>query len=312
MDRTPQYHRIRSPRSLTTGWEPGSEPRLAVAANGGEHIGYVWVYKLTEPRVYLGLRIPIGNMLRWLQPWNNPRPRPMVTYDKGLPSLPYDIINEIFSLLDMEALKSCSLAGKVLSCSAKPLIHRTLHLTSKSGGAALFNIPTGRRNKLRELPAPGERGLLRHTHHLSIAFPHDPVSVHNLRPRTQHLRALTNLKSFKTHWLDIPLFTPKVKEYFGAFLGTLQSLELEYPMGDYQQILWLVFKFPNLRDLRVVSVRGLPSYTRNWGFRFDVKTSPPLDGTLDLQLDLQSEMETGPGCGSMGAQLFLSNLVAFP
>ena len=57
----------------------------------------------------------------------------MITYDKGSPSLPGDIIYEIFSLLDMDTLKSCSLTGKALSYSAKPFLHRTLHLTARSG-----------------------------------------------------------------------------------------------------------------------------------------------------------------------------------
>ena len=248
-------------------------------------------------------------MLRWLQPWDNPKPRPMITYDKGLPSLPDDIINEIFSLLDMEALKSCSQTGKALSCSAKPFIHRTLCLTSRPEDTpfALFNIPS-RWNKFRGLPALGERGLLQHTRHLSITFPHDPLFVHDLQPHTRHLRTLTNLRGFKTRCLDIPSFIPKMEEYFGAFLGTLQSLELESPRGDYKQILYFVCQFPNLRDLRVDGIQGHPSPTHNGGPHFDIKTFPPLDGTLNLQLD----MDTVPGDRSMGAQLFLSNFATLP
>ena len=248
-------------------------------------------------------------MLRWLRLSGNPRPRPMIMYDKGFPSLPDDIINGIFNLLDMEALKSCSLTGKVLSYSAKPLIHRTLYLTSRPEDTAfaLFNVPS-RWNKSRELPALGERGLLQHTRHLSIAFPLDPLFVHDLRPHIRHLRTLTGLRSFKARQLDIPSFIPKMEEYFGAFLGTLESLELESPRGDSKQILYFVCQFPNLRDLRVDGVQGCPSSAGGGGPYFDIKTSPPLDGTLSLRLD----METGPGGGSTDAQLFLSNLVTLP
>ena len=54
----------------------------------------------------------------------------MITYDKGLTSLLDDVTHEIFGFLDTDALKSCSLAGKVISLSAKPFVHQTLSLTS--------------------------------------------------------------------------------------------------------------------------------------------------------------------------------------
>ena len=52
----------------------------------------------------------------------------MIVYDKGLPSLPDDIIHDIFSLLDAKALKSCSLTGKALSYSAKPFLENCTSL----------------------------------------------------------------------------------------------------------------------------------------------------------------------------------------
>jgi len=254
-----------------------------------------------------GTDVSKSNMSRWLKLWGDPRPRPMITYDEGLPSLPDDIINEIFSLLNMEALKSCSLTGKALASSAKPFIHRTLYITSRSGDSLSFNIP-GRWNKYKELPALGKRGLLQHTRHLSIAFPHDPVFAHDLRLHTRHLHTLTILRSFKTRWLDIPSFIPKMEECFGAFLGTLRSLELESPRGDHEQILYFICQFPNLRDLRIDGVQGHPSPTRNGGPHFDTKTSPPPDGTLDLQFGMELLHEDG----SKGAQLLFANLVTLP
>jgi len=140
----------------------------------------------------------------------------MITYetttnDKGLASLPDDIIYEIFSLLDVEALKSCSLTGEVLSCLAKPFLHRTLHLTLKQ-------IVSGW-SELEGLPILGERGLLQHTRHLSIAIPPRDrdawIFAHNLYPHIQHLRTLTNLRSLKVHGLDTYSFVSKVGEYFG-------------------------------------------------------------------------------------------------
>lgn len=172
----------------------------------------------------------------------------------------------------------------------------------------MFNIPA-RWNKFSGLPALDKRGFLRHTRHLSIAFPHDPLFVHDLRLYTRHLRTLTNPRSFETRWLDIPSFITKVEEYFGAFFGTLQSLELESPRGDYKPILYFVCQLPNLQDLRVDGVQDCPSSICNGGPHLEIKTSTPLDGILDLQLDMDG---TEPGDGSIGAQLFLSNLIALP
>ena len=232
----------------------------------------------------------------------------MVIYDKGLPSLPDDIICEIFDLLDIKALKSCSLTGKALSCSTKPFLHRTLNLTHRSGILQESNAP-GRWNELEGLPILGKRGLLQHIRHLSIVLStHGPLFAHDLEPHIQHLHTLTNLTNFKVSSLDTPSFVPKMEEYFGAFLGTLRSLELEFPRGDHEQILYLICQFPNLRDLKINDVNGHINSMRNGGPRPDIKTSPPLDGTLDFRLGIYTESESD----SMGAQLILSSLAALP
>ena len=251
-------------------------------------------------------------MFRRLRLWDYPGavitpsrpPLPMIMYDKGLASLPDDVIHEIFGLLDMDALKSCSLAGKAISLSAKPFVHRTLSLTPrprilKGKGP---NSP-GRQTEFKGLAILDKRGLLQHTRHLSIFLPSNPLFAHDLQPHTQYLRALANVRSFKTRWLDTPSLIARMEHFFGAFLGSLQSLELEFPRGDHKQILYFICRFPNLRDLKI---KGLQDYThsiRSGGPHFDIETSPLLDGTLDLQLNTGSDR---------GAQLILNNLVMLP
>jgi len=234
----------------------------------------------------------------------------MITYDKGLPGLPDDILCEIFGLLDMEALKICSLTGKALSCSVKPFVHRTLYLTPRSKVITFTKPKTpGPWNELKGLTALSERGLLQHTRHVSISLPRNPLFVHDLEPYVQQLRAITNLRSLKTRWLDVPSFIPKMEEYFGTFLGTLQSLELESPRGDHEQILYFACRFSNLRDLKVNGLQDYSHSIRNGGPHFETKTFPPLNGTLDLQLN----MNPGSGWSDLkGPQLFLGNLVALP
>jgi len=238
-----------------------------------------------------------------------PPPRPMATHDKGLPGLPDDIICEIFGLLDTGALESCSLACKALSYSAKPFIHRTLYLTQRSGAPTGPNVPASR-NELKGLPVLGERGLLQHTRHLSI-FLHDsdPLFAHNLQPYIQHLRTLTSVRSLGIGWLDTPSFFQKEKEFFGAFFGSLQSLELVSPRGYHKRILYFICQFPNIRDLGINGVQGYTGFAYNGDPHFDIKTSPPLDGTLDLQL--KTGLQTAWG-DSMGAQFMLTNLPTLP
>ena len=231
-------------------------------------------------------------------------PQPMITYDKGLPSLPDDVIYEILGLLDLESLKSCSLTGQAISRSAKLFLHRTLYLTPRDrlGLPRESNTP-GNWNEFKGLPALGQRGLLQHTRHLSIFLGRNPLFPYDLQPHIQWLRTLTNLRSIKTRWLDIPSFIPKMEEYFGAFFETLQSLELEYPRGDHKQILYFVCQFPNLRDLKIKGTQDHIHSMRNSGPHFDIKTIPPLDGILDLELN------TG---GDKGAHLVLNELITLP
>jgi len=228
----------------------------------------------------------------------------MIMYDKGLAGLPDDVIHEIFGLLDTSALKSCSLTGKAISLTAKPFVHRTLFITprprvTKHKGP---NSP-GRQTEFKGLAILDERKFLQHTRHLSIFLPANPLFAHDLQPHTRHLRTLTNVRSFKTRWLDTPSFIARMETFFGGFLDSLQSLELEFPRGDHKQILYFVCRFPNLRDLRI---KGLQDYThsiRSGGPHPDIETSPLLNGTLDLELNTGSDR---------GAQLVLNNLVMLP
>jgi len=233
----------------------------------------------------------------------------MVTYDKGLPSLPDDIICEVFGLLDKETLKACSLTGRALSCSAKPFVHRALYLIPRRPRFSTGPKIPGRWKEFEGLPDLCERELLQHTRHLSIYLPRNPLFAHDLQPHIEHLHAITNLRSLKTRWLDIPSFIPKMEEYFGTFLETLQSLELESPRGDHEQILYFVCQFRNLRDLKINGLQDYSHSMRNGGPHFDIKTSPPLDGTLDLQLNMN------PGSiwsDLKGPESVLTNLPTLP
>ena len=228
----------------------------------------------------------------------------MITYDKGLLSLPDDVVYEIFSLLDTEALKTCSLTGQALSRSVKPFLHRTLYLTPRNrpGFKRERNTP-GNWNEFKGLPILGQRGLLQHTRHLSIFLGCNPLFPHDLKPHIEHLRTLTNLRSLTTRWLDIPSLMSGMEGYFGAFLESLRSLELEHPRGDCKQVIYFICGFPNLRDLKIKGTQNHIHSMRNGGPHFDLETIPPFDGTLDL------ELYTG---NDRGAHLVLNELITLP
>jgi hypothetical protein len=278
------------------------------------------VYKVKKPTFYPRLTIQpveVTSVFRHLRLWGGPEPviappkplppLPMITYETGLLSLPDDVIYEIFVLLDMESLKTCSLAGKAISRSAKPFIHRSLYLVPRHRVVSWLpregpNVP-GHWDEFKGLPTLGERGLLHHTRHLSIFLGRNPLFHHDLRVHVPYLQTLTNLRSLKTRWLDTPSLLPKMGECFGAFLGSLRSLELEYPRGDHKQILYFICQFTNLRDLRIRGTQDHTHSMRNGGPHFDIEAFPPLDGVLDL------ELYTG---ADKGAMLLFDNLMTAP
>ena len=94
-----------------------------------------------------------------------------------------------------------------------------------------------------------------------------------------------------------------MEEYFGAFLESLQSLELEYPRGDQKQILYFACQFPNLRNLKIKGTQDHIHSMRNGGPHFDINTIPPFDGILDLELNTGSDK---------GAHLVLNELITLP
>lgn len=263
------------------------------------------------------LTVNMASMFRRLGLWGEAEPviappkalppLPMITYDKGLPSLPDDVIYEVFVLLDTESLKSCSLTGKAISRSAKPFLHRALYLIPRDRVLSRLpregpNVP-GDWNEFKGLPVLGERGFLQHTRHLSIFLGRNPLFHHDLQPHVRYLHTLTNLRSLKTRWLDTPSFTPRIEEYFGAFLGSLRSLELAYPRGDHKQLLYFICQFTNLRDLKITGTQDYTHSMRNGGLHFDIDTFPPLDGILDLELYTGSDK---------GAMFMVDNLLTVP
>ena len=137
----------------------------------------------------------------------------MITYDKELPSLPDDIINEIFNLLDVKALKSCSLTCKALSHLAKPFVHQALYLTPRSG----------RWNEFEGLQTLRERGLLQHTRHLSV-IPNGPLLARSLDPHIRQLHTLTKPQEPHGSFVGYPFLQSRDGRMFRDVFGDLAIL----------------------------------------------------------------------------------------
>ena len=196
------------------------------------------------------------------------------------------------------------MTGKAVSSKAKPFLHRTLSHSPASGSAWVSqrgvtpNTP-GDWNEFKGLLPLGDRGLLQHTRHLSIFLSRNPLFPHDLRPHVRYLHAFVNIRSLKTRWLDIPSFLSRMGEYFGAFLGSLQSLDLECPRGDHKQVLYFICQFKNLKNLRIKCAQDPTHSMRNGGPHFDIDASPPLDGIFDPEMYTEHDK---------GAMLIVNNL----
>ena len=66
---------------------------------------------------------------------------------------------------------------------------------------------------------------------------------------------LTNVQSLEVCNLDIPSFIPTVRQYFGLFLPTLQSLCLRAPKGSNPHLIFFIGLFQRLENLTLSCLR---------------------------------------------------------
>lgn len=148
------------------------------------------------------------------------------TSPTGWKILPQELVDEILTYLDDDfpSLVSCSESCKALFCSTRPLIHRTLCLSTGHLPDRSSSSPDNRA-QFDVLRFAGRPQVLRYTTRLIIRLGEDFVPE-NLRPHLQHFRIMQGITSLEIYLLDVASFLPVFDECFGHVVPTLRSLIL--------------------------------------------------------------------------------------
>ena len=138
-------------------------------------------------------------------------------------------------------------------------------------------------------------GVLHYTRYLTLR-PKDimgprynPRDVHEYLP---YLRSITKLHTLTLVNFHIPPFTPVFNKYFGMFTNSLRHLEMRFPEGAEQDLLYLISQFHLLEDLTIVSSPG-QIVPRPGHFVPTLTHSPPLRGNLALVKGRSIELSDG-------------------
>ena len=188
--------------------------------------------------------------------------------------LPQEIIEIIIAHLtyDLFGLRSCSLTCHSWYTAAVPHLHHTL-TTSTHPWHGKFKWP----HPIRFMHT---FGLLPFVKTIRICNYHSKEFSPKQFDRStlRQLSALTNIQRLEIDNLDIPSFMPMIRQYFGPFLPTLQSLHLKAPKGSNRQIIFFIGLFQHLEDLTL--------YCTAWGIQpeEDLTLIPPFAPPLRGQL----------------------------
>ena len=177
--------------------------------------------------------------------------------------LPLELVETIISyfIYDTRSLCACTLTCYSWYIAAVPHLHYNLFINGLWGQK--FQWP----NPLRHMHT---LGLLPFVKTLWVggicdrAFSPKWFNWYTLRRFT----ALNNVQRLLIDYLDIPSFMPRIRQYFGHFIPTVQELRLKNPIGSRQQIIYFIGLFQRLDSLNL-------TYDR-----FGSQGEPPDDLTL--------------------------------
>ena len=203
------------------------------------------------------------------------------TFPTGWKNLPQELVDEILTYLedDSPSLISCSRSCKALFCSSRPLIHRTLCLST--GHQTDRDISSSsNRAQFDNLRLAERAQVLQYTTRLIIRLGDDFVPE-NLRPHLQYFRIIRGIISLEIYRLNTARFLPAFEECFGHIVPTLRSLILVGEESHVKGVYHFVPRFPLLRDLDLaplssISISPLPRILP------EIVTPPSLNGTLRL------------------------------
>jgi len=185
--------------------------------------------------------------------------------------LPLELVEMIISYLiyDTRSLRACTLTCYSWYIAAVPHLHYNLFITGLWGRKFQWPNPLLHMHTLGLLPfvktlwVGGIRGLFDIGIH-SRAFTPKYFNRYTLRRFT----ALNNVQRLTMDYLNIPSFMPRIRQYFGHFMPTVQELTLRNPIGSRRQIIYFIGLFQRLESLNL-TYHGL-----------DLQEEPPDDLTL--------------------------------
>jgi len=210
------------------------------------------------------------------------------TFPTGWKNLPQELVDEILTYLkdDFLSLASCSGSCKALFCSTRPLIHRTLCLST---GISTDRHRSNARNQAQfdNLRLAERAQVLQYTVHLIIRLGSDFVPE-NLQPHLQYFRTMRGITSLEIYLPDARNFLPTFDEWFGHIAQTLRSLILIGGWDSVENLVHFVPRFPLLEDLDLVATKFAGRKPRQSFTPPGITTPPPLDGTLGFRVNYPS------------------------
>ena len=190
-------------------------------------------------------------------------------------------MDEILTYLedDFPSLISCSRSCKALFCSARPLIHRTLCLSTGRQTDRDISSPRNRA-QFDNLRLAERAQVLQYTTRLIIRLGDDFVPE-TLRPHLQYFRTMRGITSLEICRPNAAIFLPSdFDECFGHIVPTLRSLIL---VGEEEShvkgVNHFVPRFPLLQDLDLAPLLPISPLPR---ILPEITTPPPLNGILRL------------------------------
>ena len=207
------------------------------------------------------------------------------TFPTGWKNLPQELVDEILTYLkdDFHSLVSCSRSCKALFCSTRPLIHRTLCLST---GISTDRCCSNARNlaQFNKLRLAERAQVLQYTVHLIIRLGSDFIPA-NLRPHLQHFRTTRGIISLEIYLPDARHFLPTFDDCFGHIAPTLRSLILIGGQNPVENLFHFVPRFPLLQDLDLATTTFTGRKPCQPFTPTEVSTPPPLDGTLRFRVN---------------------------
>jgi hypothetical protein len=168
------------------------------------------------------------------------------TKPKQAPHLPYEIMEMIIAHIahDLDTLKACSLTCRSWYTAAVPHVHHTLTLKDKTPSTTRGELmPLSQLHQLRLTPLIKEIRVVQ----IWGWFVPQAFSHHDLR----YFSAFTNVQALELEYLNISLFIPNIKYYFGHFSPTLRSITLPGPCCTPRELSHFLSLFSNLDDIKI-------------------------------------------------------------